>query len=161
ETAATLFIGGALLLLAARVGAEAAGRSGRAAEAPAIGMLNWAVMIATLAVNFFVSTYEAREGRRLGSSYLVADAAPTRSDLLVSRGVIVCFALGLIGLRRADAVVAVAIALVIAWQALRILIGAFDVLTDRAVLAPETIARCLAAVPEVAAVRDIRTRGAK
>src|SRR5262245_35527698 len=63
ETAATLFIGGALLLLAGRVGFDALSRTGKA-EAPAIGILNWTVMIATLAVNFFVSGYEAREGRR-------------------------------------------------------------------------------------------------
>jgi cation diffusion facilitator family transporter len=160
ETAATLFIGGALLVLAGRVGWDALSRTGKAG-APAIGLLNWTVMLGTLAVNFFVSGYEAREGRRLGSTYLVADAAHTRSDILVSLGVIVSFALALLGLRQADAVVAVAIAGVIAWQALRILVGAFDVLTDRAVLAPETIARCLASLPELAAVRDIRTRGAK
>jgi cation diffusion facilitator family transporter len=161
ETAATLFIGGALLVLAGRVGADALARAGQAAEPPAIGVLNWAVMIGTLAVNFFVSSYEAREGRRLGSTYLVADAAHTRSDILVSLGVMVSFALGLLGLRQADAVVAVAIAGVIAWQALRILVGAIDVLTDRAVLAPETIVRCLATLPELAQVRDVRTRGAK
>jgi len=38
-------------------------------------------MVATMAMNVFVSWYEAREGRRLGSDYLIADAAHTRSDL--------------------------------------------------------------------------------
>jgi len=160
ETAATLFIGGALLVLAGQVGWDTLTRAGHKAP-PAIGLLNWAVMIGTLMVNFFVSNYESREGRRLGSSYLVADAAHTRSDILVSLGVIVSFALGLLGLRQADAVVAVAIAGVIAWQALRILVGALHVLTDRAVLAPETIARCLASLPDVTSVHDIRTRGAR
>ena len=41
-----------------------------------------------MAMNLFVSWYEAREGRRLGSEYLLADATHTRSDLYVSLGVI-------------------------------------------------------------------------
>ncbi len=52
-------IAGALLLLAFEVGPGAV--RGRRAE-PQIGFLNWAVMIVTLGVNFFVAWYEAREG---------------------------------------------------------------------------------------------------
>ncbi len=159
ETAATLFIGGALLLLAGQVAVGAVRGAGRT-EPPAIGLLNWAVMIATLGVNSFVSWYEEREGRRLGSAYLVADAAHTRSDLLVSLGVIVSFAIGRLGLPQADSVVALGIAAVIAWQATRILVAAFHVLTDRAALPAEAIAQVLRGIPEVASYRDIRTRGA-
>jgi cation diffusion facilitator family transporter len=117
-------------------------------------------MVATLAVNFFVAWYEEREGRRLGSAYLVADAFHTRSDLLVSLGVIVSFAVGRVGLAQADAVVALAIAAVIAGQAVRILVVAFNVLTDRAALPAEAIARVLHGIAEVRSFRDIRTRGA-
>src|SRR5262245_3591269 len=158
ETAATLVIGGALLFLAGQIAMGALGGAGRK-EPPAIGFVNWAVMIATLAVNFFVSWYEEREGRRLGSAYLVADAAHTRSDLLVSLGVIVSFAVSRLGLPQADAFVALGIAVVIAWQALRILIAAFDVLTDRAALPAEAIERVLRGIPQVRSSRDIRTRG--
>jgi cation diffusion facilitator family transporter len=158
ETAATLVIGGALLLLAGQIALSATRSAGRT-EPPAIGFANWAVMIATLAVNFFVTRYEEREGRRLGSAYLVADAAHTRSDLLVSLGVIVSFAVGRLGLPQADAFVALGIAAVIAWQAGRILIAAFNVLTDRAVLPVEAIESVLGGIPEVRSSRDIRTRG--
>lgn len=44
---------------------------------------------------------------------------------------------GRAGIAWADPVVAVAIAVVIAWQAGRTLISSFHVLTDRTVLAPE------------------------
>jgi cation diffusion facilitator family transporter len=159
ETAATLVIGGALLLLAGQIAVGAVGRAGRT-EPPAIGFANWAVMVATLGVNFFVAQYEAREGRRLGSAYLVADAAHTRSDLLVSLGVIVSFAIGRLGLPQADAVVALGIAGVIAWQAARILVAAFNVLTDRVALPAEAIESVLREIPEVRSSRDIRTRGA-
>jgi len=156
ETAATLLIAGALLLLAFEV---AQGAMAGARPAPVIGILNWAVMLATLAVNFFVSWFESREGRRLGSAFLVADSAHTRSDLLVSLGVIASFAAAQGGAPWADPLVALGIAGVIAWQGLRILRGAFDVLTDRAPLAPEALGRVLATIPEVRGYREIRTRG--
>jgi cation diffusion facilitator family transporter len=156
ETAATLVIAGALLLLAFEVGKGAvAGRR----EAPAIGLLNWAVMAVTLGVNFFVTWYEAREGRRLGSAFLLADSAHTRSDLLVSLGVIATFAAAQVGLGWADQAVALAIAGVIAWQGLLILVGAFHVLTDRAPIAPEALGPVLTAIPEVKGFRSIRCRG--
>ena len=43
---------------------------------------------ATLLVNIFVATYEARRGRELGSPFLVADAAHTASDVVVTIGVL-------------------------------------------------------------------------
>src|SRR6266511_3637728 len=113
----------------------------------------------TLGVNFFVAWYEAREGRRLGSAFVVADSAHTRSDLLVSLGVIASFAAAQVGLGWADPVVALAIAAVIAGQGLRILLGAFHVLTDRAPIPPDALGPVLAGIPEVKAFRGIRTRG--
>ncbi len=160
ETAATVAIGGALLALAYQVVFRAFASAGRS-EAPAIGWLNWAVMIATMGMNLFVSWYEAREGRRLGSEYLRADATHTRSDLYVSLGVIASFAAAQAGLRLADAAVAALIGAVIAFQAVQILLRSFHVLTDRAVLAPETVEAAAGGVPGVLAVREVRTRGSE
>jgi cation diffusion facilitator family transporter len=158
ETAATLLIGGALMALAYSVVTEALGRAAHNAL-PQIGLLNWAVMVVTMAMNLSVSIYEDREGRRLGSEYLVADATHTRSDLYVSLGVIASFAGARAGLVWADTAVAVAIAGVIAVQAMRILVGAFHVLTDRAALPAERLAAVAGAVEGVRAVREVRTRG--
>ena len=90
-----------------------------------------------MAVNLFVSWYEDREGRRLGSAFLVADATHTRADLFVSLGVVATFAAAKAGLAWADPLAAVVIAGVIAVQAVKILISAFHVLTDRAAIDPE------------------------
>jgi cation diffusion facilitator family transporter len=160
ETAATVAIGGALLVLSYRVVAGAFTSAGRP-QAPAIGWLNWAVMVATMATNLFVSWYEAREGERLGSDYLRADAGHTRSDLYVSLGVIASFAAAQAGLRQADAVVAGLIGAVIAFQAVRILLRSFHILTDRAVLAPEVVQAIVRRVPAVLQVREVRTRGSQ
>ena len=46
-----------------------------------------------------MSWYEAREGRRLKSAFLVADATHTRADLYVSLGVVASFVAALRGPR--------------------------------------------------------------
>ena len=158
ETAASLFIGLALLTVAFRVVEQALSQVGRA-EVPQIGAAAWGVMALTLLSNLFVAWYETREGRRLRSEYLLADAAHTRSDIYVSLGVVASFAGARAGAPWVDPVVAVFIAAFIAVLAVRLLIGAFNVLTDRAVIPAEEIARVVAAVPGVRACRDIRTRG--
>ena len=158
ETAATALIGIALLALAWEVVSSAVGRTGKPAL-PTIGPLNWLVMVATMGVNVFVSWYEARAGRRLKSAFLAADATHTRADLYVSLGVVASFVAALLGLGRADALVALAIGAIIAWQAVRILLSAFNVLTDRAVIAADLLAPLASAVAGVLRVHDVRTRG--
>ena len=158
ETAAAAGIGGALLFLAYHVLESALARVAEPAL-PEIGPLNWAVMGATMAVNLFVSWYEDREGRRLRSAFLVADATHTRADLFVSLGVVATFAAAKVGLAWADPLAAVVIAGVIAVQAVKILISAFHVLTDRAAIDPEPIESLAASVSGVRQVRDVRTRG--
>ncbi len=158
ETAAAAGIGGALLFLAYSV---LEGALARIADPvlPEIGPLNWVVMIATMAVNLFVSMYEHREGRRLGSAFLVADATHTRADLFVSLGVVGTFAAAKAGLAWADPLAAVVIAGVIAVQAVKILISTFHVLTDRAAIEPERIEELALGVEGVRQVRGVRTRG--
>jgi cation diffusion facilitator family transporter len=160
ETAATLGIGLALLGLAYQV-VEGAFASFRNVRLPEIGLLNWTVMAATLGVNVFVAWYEAREGRRLGSEYLIADATHTRSDIYVTLGVVASFAGARAGQYWVDSLVAFGIAVFIAVLAVRILVGSFNVLTDRAVLAPESVSAIALSVPGVKGCRDVRTRGGR
>jgi len=158
ETAATLAIGLALLGVAFGVVEEALRHVSRA-TVPDIGAANWAVMAVTLAINLFVAWYEAREGRRLGSAYLQADAAHTRSDIYVTLGVVASFAGARAGVPWVDSVVALGIAAFVAVLGVRILVGSFHTLTDRAVIAPDKLAPVVLAVPGVRNCREIRTRG--
>jgi cation diffusion facilitator family transporter len=158
ETAATAFIGLALLGVAYHL-VEQAFASVAATARPVVGALNWIVMGATLGVNLFVAWYERREGQRLGSPYLVADSAHTRSDIYVTLGVVASFAGARAGLPWADGVVAAGIGIFIAFLGVQVLIGSFNTLTDRAVLASEALAGIVMAVPGVRACRDVRTRG--
>jgi cation diffusion facilitator family transporter len=159
ETAATAFIGLALLAVAYHLVEQAFASVAATARPAAVGALNWIVMGATLAVNMFVAWYERREGLRLGSPYLVADSAHTRSDIYVTLGVVASFAGARAGLPWADGVVAAGIGIFIAFLGVQVLIGSFNTLTDRAVLASEALAAIVMAVPGVRACREIRTRG--
>jgi cation diffusion facilitator family transporter len=158
ETAATLFIGLALLGVAYHV-VEQALTSVTGAGRAQIGALNWIVMAGTLLANVFVAWYERREGRRLASPYLLADAAHTRSDIYVTMGVVVSFAGARAGLPWMDGVVAAGIAAFIAFLAVQILVGSFNTLTDRAVLPTAALQEVVRGVPGVRDCRDIRTRG--
>lgn len=158
ETAATLAIAVALLSVSYHLIAEALERSA-ATVLPEIGPLAWIVMLGTLAMNMFVASYEAREGRRLQSSYLIADSAHTRSDIYVTFGVIASFAGARAGAIWMDGLVSIGIALFIAYLGVQILVGSFHTLTDRAVIPTETLAPLVLAVPGVSDCREIRTRG--
>jgi cation diffusion facilitator family transporter len=158
ETAASLLIGLALLTVAFRVVEQALSQLGRA-QLPEVGTASWLVMGGTLLANLWVAWYEAREGRRLGSEYLQADAAHTRSDIYVSLGVVASFAGASAGAPWVDPVVAGVIAAFIAVMAVRISIGSFHVLTDRAVIPADEIGPLVRAVPGVRDCRVIRSRG--
>ena len=157
ETAATLAIALALLSVAYHVISQALGKT--SAEVPDIGPLAWTVMAVTLTVNMFVAWYESREGRRLQSSYLIADSAHTRSDIYVTLGVIASFAGARAGVAWTDVVVSIGIAVFIAFLGVQILVGSFHTLTDRAVIPAETLSPIVLAVPGVIDCREIRTRG--
>lgn len=158
ETAATLGLALALLSVSYHLISEALSRSS-ATALPEIGPLAWVVMIVTLVVNMFVASYEARQGRKLQSSYLIADSAHTRSDIYVTLGVIASFAGARAGVTWMDGLVSIGIAVFIAYLGVQILIGSFHTLTDRAVIPAETLSPCVLAVPGVIDCREIRTRG--
>ena len=158
ETAATLAIALALLSVAYHVIAQALSRSAEAAV-PEIGPLAWAVMVVTLVVNMFVASYEARQGRKLQSSYLIADSAHTRSDIYVTLGVIASFAGARAGVVWMDGLVSIGIAVFIAYLGVQILVGSFHTLTDRAMIPGDTLSKVVMDVPGVQHCREIRTRG--
>jgi cation diffusion facilitator family transporter len=158
ETSAALLLGIGLLSLAYRVVEGAFDQYSRE-QLPEIGILNWCVIGITVSVNLFVAWYESREGHRLQSPFLLADAAHTRSDIFVTLGVMASFAGARAGLAWVDPAIAAAIAVFIAVLAVRILLSSFHVLTDRAALPPEGVKDVVLAVPGVIDCREIRTRG--
>ena len=121
--------------------------------------LAFVVMLATMAVNFGVSRYEAAQGRRYRSEVLLADASHTRSDVFVSLSVLVGLGAAWAQVFWLDALVAFAIAALILRIAWRIAVRGSSTLMDTASLIPADIAAVVEAVPGVRSSADIRSRG--
>jgi cation diffusion facilitator family transporter len=159
ETFAAALIGVLLVFAGFAVGSGAVDSLlGRGAPTVVTG-ISFAVMLGTLAVNIFVTTWERRAGRRLGSEVLIADASHTLSDVLVSVGVIASLVLVRAGFEKADGIVALLVALVIFRTAWLIMRGVMYTLGDAARLPAESVAAVALAVPGVTGCHAVRTRG--
>jgi cation diffusion facilitator family transporter len=154
ETLGTLGIVGFLSISCFELLREGAMALARGETPHHIDVADMLVMLATLAINAFVVWFERKKGRELASAYLVADAAHTAGDLLVTLLAILSLGLSNIGWGRADGALGIAVALVIGWSGFQILRQSVPVLVDaRAIDA----ARLEAVVKEVALVREVRT----
>lgn len=159
ETVGTVVIGAMLLLSAYWIFSEGLGRL-VSDEAPVISGITIGVMITTLIINIFVSTYERRMGEALKSQILIADARHTASDIFVSLSVLGGFAAVRLGFPMADPLIAFGIAILIARMGLIILKDAGNVLTDALVVdCEDRVARVVSSVEGVRGFHDFRCRG--
>ena len=126
--------------------------------APEITWLTMATMVVTIVVNVFVTWYEKREGERLQSDYLIADAAHTRSDVLVSCGVLAGLFLVKFGYAWFDPLVSLFVAVMIAASGYQIFKATIPVLVDAAPIPPQRIAEVVKLVAGVHSAHDIRSR---
>lgn len=122
-------------------------------------LITFLVMVATIAVNLFVTRYERREGKRLGSMILLADAKHTQSDVFASLGVVVSLVAAVLDFSGLDLVVAISIAGFIAYSGYTIVSGAFSVLADAQVVDPEEVIRLAMEVEGVTNAHRVRSRG--
>ncbi|HEX2908712.1 MAG TPA: cation-efflux pump, partial [Phototrophicaceae bacterium] len=160
ETIAALGIGGFLLVTAFEIVSGALERLQGGGEPPEITPLTFGVMIGTLLVNLFVTWYEAREGRRLSSVLLTADAAHTRTDVFVTLSVIASLVLvKMLNWLWADTVAALLIVVLILKAAWDILRRTGGVLVDTAPFPSQQLADWVKEVPAVEQVLRVRSRG--
>jgi cation diffusion facilitator family transporter len=159
ETIAALGIGAFLLLTAWEIVGSAIERLNGAGETPQITPLTFAVMLGTLAVNLFVSWYEAREGRRLRSELLIADSAHTRTDVFVTVSVLVSMVFVALGLDWVDTLAALVIVVLILRAAWGVLRQTGSVLVDTAPLSADQLTAWIEELPSVKQVIRVRSRG--
>ena len=117
-----------------------------------------AIIVATLGVNVFVVAYERRQGRRLNSAFLLADAAHTGSDILVTLLALASLVLARTGWSWLDAVLAITVALIIAWSGFRILRESIPILVDERAVEARRLRDIVLAVPDIHDVRSVRSR---
>jgi cation diffusion facilitator family transporter len=118
-----------------------------------------AVMTLTLVVNVWVVAYELREGRRLKSELLRADAKHTRSDVLTSGAVLGALMGVWWGYPLLDPMAALLVAGFIGHACWAIAQEASRILADEIVLAESQVRAVVQSVPEVLGCEKIRTRG--
>jgi cation diffusion facilitator family transporter len=160
EVIAAGVVGLSLLGMAFDVARGALARfGGEAALPPSIDARAFVILIGTLAVNVLVARWEGRRGAQLKSPLLVSDAAHTRSDVLVTLGVLATVVLVQRGYLWADLAAAVAISGFIAWAGISVLRENLGYLADTALLEPERIVAVACSVPGVASAHKVRTRG--
>ena len=121
-------------------------------------LLDLLLILATMGVNLLVVWYEQRRGRELQSAFLLADSAHTRSDIYVTAAALGSLVLTRMGLGFIDPLLAIAVALVIAWHGYEIVRGTVPVLVDERAVDAAELRRLVASVPRIADIRTIRSR---
>lgn len=159
ETYAAVVIGAMLLLAAYSIGSTAVARLAGGGQPVTVTTMSFLVMLGTLTVNIFVAIYERKEGKRLNSSILIADASHTASDVLVSIGVLLSLVAVKMGFESADAIISLIIAGVILYTAWGVFKTANTTLSDTARIPTTHLAACAMKVQGILDTHHIRTRG--
>ncbi|MEO7083528.1 MAG: cation diffusion facilitator family transporter [Gemmatimonadaceae bacterium] len=123
-----------------------------------VTVIDGSLMAATLLANIFVVSFERRRGKQLGSAFLTADAAHTSSDILVTLLALASLALSKFGWSRLDPVLAIGVALLIAWSGVGILRESIPILVDERAIDEAEMRRVVLAVRDVCDVRKVRSR---
>jgi cation diffusion facilitator family transporter len=117
-----------------------------------------ALLFATLVINVWVAWYERKRGIELKSDLLIADAAHTRTDVIVTIAVLGGLFLTRAGFEFADAALTFVVAGFVAYTGLVVVLQAMPTLLDQAALDSHEIARVAAKVGGVTRAYSIRSR---
>ena len=120
---------------------------------------SFGVLAFSIVIHVIVVLYELREGRRLKSDVLVADAMHTRADVFVSLSVIGGLIAVRLGYPVADPILALIIALVIAKIGIDIIRESASPLMDRMVMPADEMLQVAMSVPGVVSSHRVRSRG--
>ena len=137
---------------------NAIGRLAAGAPPPALTILDLWVLAGTLVINLWVAWYEARKGRALASDLLLADAAHTRVDVMITTGVIAGGILSRASVPHVDALITIGVVALIVRVAYQILKRGVPVLVDQAAHEPDIVRAAAERVAGVRAAADIRSR---
>jgi len=123
---------------------------------PEITTLSFLVLISTLVINIFVSRYQIKEGTRLNSEILLADAQNTSADVFVTLSVLLSTALmAVTGWAWLDVMAALMVTILIGKAAWEILQQTGRVLVDTAPYSPEELKKLIEDIsPDIVRARS-------
>jgi cation diffusion facilitator family transporter len=158
ETLGTLGIVGFLSISCFELLRQSVGELITGRELPTSSRADAVLLVVSLAVNAFVVLFERRRGRALASTLLMADAAHTASDILVTILAMGSLALSHLGVLKADALLGMMVALIIAWSGYQILRESIPILVDARAVDANRLAEIVRTIPGVVSVRSARSR---
>jgi cation diffusion facilitator family transporter len=161
ETVAAYGFMGFILLVMLEVLRNAFNHLAGKAAPHAISAASFVVMAITVVVNLFVIRYETREGKRLSSEMLMADALQTRADVWSSLTVIAALAGMRLGWPLLDPLAALVVAAFIGYGGYQIFHATTGILSDRVVMSDADVEHVVMSVPGVLGCHHIRTRGSE
>lgn len=159
ETLGAFIIAGFLSITCFELLRSAVTRLVAGGQPPRPDLLAVGVLAGTMIVNIGVAYYERRRGLELRSELLLADARHTQADVWVTLSVLIGLTLVQLGWPQADAVLAMLVAIVVAYGGVEILRRTVPVLVDRRAVDPERISDVASSVRGVVGVSEIRSRG--
>ncbi len=124
-----------------------------------ISTASFIVMLVTVGVNLAVVAYESREGQRLGSEVLLADAMQTRGDVWSSLTVIAALVGARLGVPMLDPLAALVVAGFIGYAGFQVARTTTGILSDRIVISDADLELVVMSVPGIIGCEKIRTRG--
>lgn len=123
------------------------------------GIVPVVTIIISMAVSFFVSTYERKEGERLKSSLLLADSSHTFGDMILSIGVLISIICSKFGLFWPDILIGTGIILYLIYMAINILRQNLDDLMDASPEIEKQILEEIEKLDKVKNIHKFRARG--
>ena len=159
ETVAAAAVTVFLLLVVIEILRNAFNQLTHRSKPPEVSFASFIVMLVTVAINLIVVAYETREGQRLNSEMLIADATQTRGDVWSSLTVIAALAGARSGLEILDPLAALVVAGFIGYAGFQVARATTGILSDRIVISDNDLERVVMSVPGVLGCHQIRTRG--
>ena len=159
EIIASLFIGAMLLILGINTFSKGIDRFINPQELT-ITTISLISLIITIVINFCVTIYEREKGEEYGSYILISDSIHTRSDILISIGVLI----SLLGIKFGlpiiiDPIISIIISFFILYASYEIFKESISILLDSAVVEEEKIREVVNSFVEVKDMHKIRSRG--
>lgn len=158
ETLATMGISLFLFLAGYKIVRDALHRF-QSGSPPEVTVFSFGVMAFSMALSLFVTLYEQRKGRELQSSFLLADALHTRTDIYASLLVVISLIAAKLGYPTMDIVGALVIVGFIIVAAYRIIADCLQILADASRIPPGAIEPLALEVKGVRGCHHIRSRG--
>ena len=159
EVIASLFIGAMLFVLGIKIFMTGLDRFMHLEELN-ITTISLISLIITIIINFFVTIYENKKGKEYDSYILISDSIHTRSDILISLGVLISLLLIKIGVPIViDPIISIIISFFIFRASYEIFKESINILLDSAVIDEEQIKNVVNSFTEVKDIHKIRSRG--